>query len=55
MGILRAPAEGGAEGSMKGSHASFHPPPLYSKMATVDFSSSVDPDMDLTSDEELER
>lgn len=55
MGILRTAAEGGAEGSMKGSHASFHPPPLYSKMATVDYDSSADPEMDLTSDEELER
>ncbi|TRY59836.1 hypothetical protein DNTS_035258 [Danionella cerebrum] len=32
-----------------------HSPPLHSKMATVDYDSSVDPDMDLTSDEELER
>lgn len=55
MGILRTAAEGGAEGSMKGTHASFHSPPLYSKMATVDYESSVDPEMDLTSDEELER
>lgn len=55
MGILRTAAEGGAEGSMKGTHASSHSPPLYSKMATVDFDSSADPEMDLTSDEELER
>ncbi len=55
MGILRTAAEGGAEGGMKGSHASRLPPPLYSKMATVDYDSSADPEMDLTSDEELER
>lgn len=55
MGILRTAAEGGAEVGMKGTHASFHSPPLYSKMATVDYESSVDPEMDLTSDEELER
>ncbi|XP_016109752.1 dnaJ homolog subfamily C member 7-like [Sinocyclocheilus grahami] len=55
MGILRRAAEGGAEGGMKGPHASRLPPPLYSKMATVDFDSSADPEMDLTSDEELER
>ncbi|XP_051571537.1 dnaJ homolog subfamily C member 7-like isoform X2 [Myxocyprinus asiaticus] len=40
---------------MKASRAPLHSPALYSKMATVDFDSSVDPEMDLTSDEELER